>query len=81
MPDRLSCAVDGCKRTKGLKPVDAAQPVHWVWICCVHWKRLTKAEKRVLHRINRIRRRFGMEAVSHKRFRRVWHALVRRAAL
>jgi len=81
MTDRLSCSVDGCKRSKRLKPEEVAQDIEWVWICPVHWRRLTKIERRVLHRFNRIRRRFGTDAVSDRRFWRVWKALARRASL
>ena len=73
MTERLSCSVDGCKST-------TAEP--WTgWICPKHWRLLTKAERRVWHRIRRISRRHGWDVLDPSRVNRIWFGLVRRASL
>lgn len=67
------CSIPGCKAASGRFDGTVTQ-----WICSRHWKRITKAERRVLSRLKRIGRRYGWEAVDD-RIERVWSALVRRA--
>jgi hypothetical protein len=66
---RVTCSVRGCTRYR------TREDGHWVWMCADHWRRIPKSNKRVWFRIERIRKRFGNEAVPHKRWIRSWRAL------
>lgn len=80
MDDFLTCCIDGCTRRMG----KASAIKRWgyipgEWICSIHWRRLSKRERRVWGRIKRIARRYGWEAIGPERDRRLWRALRRRA--
>lgn len=79
MRGKILCAVTGC--TRGIFRETALK--RWgttrVWvICSVHWKRLTKAERRVAARINRLKVRLGIEHLGDREAR-VARSLIRRA--
>lgn len=80
-PDACGCAAQGCRRWTrrwGLKPEDTG----W-WLCCDHWGRLTKLEKRTYRRLQRTTEKVGTEwwrcLPLRRRYLRVWRALVRRS--
>ena len=81
MTDRLTCCIPDCKRTMGVgRAARLFGMVPSEWVCAVHWGRLTKREKRVKRRLDRIFLRFGANEALVARERRVWAALKRRAA-
>lgn len=49
-------------------------------ICARHWQRLSRAERRVIYRFERIEKRYGKGAVPDARRHRIWDAIFRRAA-
>jgi hypothetical protein len=73
---KVTCSAKGCARYRTQKLVEPG--VRWVWICPAHWKRLTKAERRVWQRAMRRQRKFGREAFPSSVFWRIWRALARR---
>ena len=48
------------------------------WICAKHWARLTKDERRVKNRLDRLGRRRGWNEQLHHRTEVVWLAIKRR---
>jgi hypothetical protein len=59
---RLRCEVPFCKRTRGRRKGDAADPdpAHEQWICGDHWRRVSPHLRRRKARLERLyRRRFG----------------------
>ena len=77
---RVHCIVAECRRTIGRdRYVRLFKHDPGTWICAPHWRRVTKAEKRVDARLRRLARRYGDEAVRQRAVR-VWQAIVRRAA-
>ena len=72
--DAHTCEVPGCQRWSRLPGR---------FICGTHWRRLTKAERRVWSRLRRTINRIGVgwhtDAALYHRYLRAWPALVRRA--
>jgi hypothetical protein len=81
MSHRIYCDVPGCTR------YSRAETCLKRWgttrvrlLCATHWKRLSRRERAVIRRMERIRKRYGDEAVARDRWLRAWDALFRRAA-
>lgn len=76
---KILCRVKGCHR--GIFVITAQR--RWgtsaIWfICATHWQRLSKREKAVMARINRQKRKFGIDHFG-RREHRIVSALIRRA--
>lgn len=80
-PDHAAyCTASGCARWCGRWGPDA------VFLCCFHWRRLSKIERATMRRIWRMADLIGDEwwmkcEPLRVRHDRVWSALVRRASL
>lgn len=76
---KILCRVAGCRRGM-MRETAIRQHGHArvSFICGYHWRRLTKAERRVWYRIARLQRRIGDPLLP--RSGRIWSALIRRAS-
>lgn len=81
MRDRVYCGIPGCHRFMfGPTCIKRWGTTNVRIICARHWRRLSKRERAVIHRLERKVKRYGEEAVTHERWLRVWDAIFRRAA-
>lgn len=79
MKRKVLCRVDGCDRGMFVETVVKRWGTKRVFLICgVHWRRLTKTERRVAHRLNRLAKRYGTEEADD-RAGVVWRALAKRA--
>lgn len=79
MTAKILCAVEGC--TRGTYPETAMRRYGTtnIWlICATHWRRLTRDEKRVVARLNRLSKKYGPLGA---RYRRIVQAIIRRAGM
>ena len=75
MPENAAgCRVPGCQRWSRK---------YTNFICGTHWRRLTKAERRVWGRLNRLGKKLEWQLSPKlaRRFDRIWYGLIRRAGL
>lgn len=72
--DAVHCRVRGCQRWSRK---------YSNFICGTHWRRLTKAERRVWSRLNRLGKKLDWQLSLKlaRRFDRIWDGLIRRAGL
>jgi hypothetical protein len=77
---KTKCAVGHCTRYKSHEPHPKRdEGFFWVWVCRDHWRRIPKRKKAVLHRLNRLRKRYGDTEEIMDRWRRTWDRLARMA--
>ncbi len=76
--DRLTCAVPGCRRSRGLRKGERAFEDWHEWVCGVHWAMVPKIFRRALARKRRITNR--KESWNDIRaFNRLWERCKRAA--
>jgi hypothetical protein len=74
---RVNCSVDGCRRGRGC-PDDGND---WFFLCPDHWRRVPKWRRAALHRVERLRRKYGDTPKLNRRWSAIWRSLTRTATV